>query len=71
MSSNPEVSRYETNGTIVTVYQNGVRRVQDGNVWSWYYQDQTQWHYREVVNPVTGSFERFTQEVESNPVSDG
>ena len=70
MSSNPEVSRHETNGTKVTVYQNGVQRVQDGNVWSWYYPGQTHWHYQEVVDPVTGKFTSFTQDVESNSVSD-
>lgn len=51
MSSNPEVSsRILPDGTRETVYQNGVRCVQNGNVSSWYYPGQPQWHYREAVS---------------------
>lgn len=61
MSSNQAVS--------VTVYQNGVRCVRNGNVSSWYYPGQTRWHVREVVNPVTGFATVHTQAVDPNAVS--
>ena len=71
MSSNPEVSRQTmSNGTTVIVYQNGVRCVKNGNVFSWYYPNQNQWHYREVLNPVTGRFTSYTQEVDTNAVDE-
>ena len=65
MNFNPEVSsRVLPDGTEETVYQNGIRCIQNGNVASWYYPGQTRWHYREVVNPVNGSSTSHTQEVD-------
>jgi hypothetical protein len=70
MSSNPEVSsRILPDGTRETVYQNGVRCVQNGNVSSWYYPGQPKWHYRQVLNPETGITRIYTQEVDPNAVS--
>ena len=71
MSSNQVDSRKvgPDGRTRETVYQNGLRCVQHGNVWSWYYPGQTRWHYREVVNLVTGEFTQHYQTVEPNAVS--
>lgn len=50
------------NQNIIVVYEkDGSRCIKEGNVKKWYFPNQTQWHYKEVVDRVTGNFEAYVR----------